>query len=140
MRIRSVFCLLSSVAMIVALAGCGDSGDSLERLSVSGVVKLDGQPLESGTISFTPSDGMNPTSGGTISKGRYSVEVPPGQMKISISSPKVVGKQKAYDTPDSPEIDITEDAVPANYNANTTLEHTVTESINDLDFGLKSGE
>jgi hypothetical protein len=34
--------------------------------------------------------------------GKFSSEVPIGESKVEIRVPKVVGKKKLYDTPDSP--------------------------------------
>jgi len=107
-------------------------------VKLAGSVQLDGQPVKSGTISFIPSDGKNPATGGTIADGHYQAQVPLGPMQISISSPQVTGVQKAYDTPDSPLLEISEEMIPAIYNANTTLEHTVSAAKDDLNFDLKS--
>lgn len=134
MQARSVL----STVLLIGLAGCGTSVKTPEMHSVSGVIKLDGTPLKSGTINFTPSDGKKPTAGGTVTNGNYTVQVSPGSSKVSISSPKVAGTRKAYDTPDSPTIEIIEEAIPAAYNVNTTLEHSVTGSRRDVNFDLKS--
>ncbi|MBS0202035.1 MAG: hypothetical protein JSS49_03985 [Planctomycetes bacterium] len=137
MRIRSVIGVFFTM-ILIGLTGCGSRGRSPEMFRVSGVIKLDGSPLKTGTINFTPTDGKNQVAGGTVTNGNYSVQVPPGPAKISISSPKVVGTQKAYDTPDSPTMDIIEEAIPAAYNVDTTLEHNATEAKRDLNFELKS--
>ena len=85
---------------------------------------------------FIPADGNTQTTGGTIAQGRYQVEVPPGLMKVSISAPKVVGKKKIYDTPDSPEMSVTQEAVPARFNEQTELTLQVIEGKNEKDFDL----
>lgn len=138
MQGRTVLSTVATAWVILGLAGCGSSGASPDLVSVSGVIKLDGTPLKSGTINFTPTDGKKPTAGGTILDGSYSAQVPTGPMKISISAPKVIGKKKAYDTPDSAMIDIVEEAIPPAYNASSKLEHNVTAAKSDLNFDLKS--
>ena len=43
-------------ALPLLLAGCGGEGP-FERAAVEGIVTLDGQPLEAGTIVFEPAPG-----------------------------------------------------------------------------------
>jgi hypothetical protein len=105
---------------------------------VRGFVDVDGNPVESGAILFVPVDGQTPTAGGTIKEGRYSVRVPITAMKVSISMPKVVGTKKIYDTPDSPVMPITVEALPARYNEETELKIDVKSGTNTQDFHLKS--
>ena len=56
---------------LLALTGCG--GDS-KMATVSGAVTLDGNPVETGAITFVPANGNAPTAGGQIKDGRYSVQ------------------------------------------------------------------
>lgn len=121
--------------LLAALAGCSPAGNTSQ---VQGQVTLDGQPVASGTISFTPVDGQATTAGGPITSGSYSVQVPRAAMKVSISSPKVIGKRKAYNTPDSPEINIMGEAVPARYNEKTELQLDVKPGVNKQDYPLQS--
>ena len=55
----------------LAVAGCGGSGPT----SVSGVVKLDGAPLEGAGVTFTPIAGgeIGGSSGRTDAEGRYTL-------------------------------------------------------------------
>ena len=123
--------------LILALAaGCGSS----DAATVEGTVTLDGQPLKEGTISFEPVD---PTTGGTgggvIKDGKFTAtNVPVGEMKVRISAPKVVGKRKAYNTPDSPTVDITEELLPAKYNTSTELKIAVKKGGQKEKFELSS--
>jgi hypothetical protein len=116
MRLRNVLGAVA-LAALLTLAGCGDPA----MPTVSGTIKVDGQPVEEGAIRFTPADGMTQTTGGEIKNGKYSVRVPVGTMKVSISAPKVVGKKKIYNTPNSPVMPITVEAIPARYNEKTEL-------------------
>jgi hypothetical protein len=122
--------LLISLAL---LPGC--SGER-KLVTVSGTVTLDGEPVESGAILFVPVDGQAQTTGGEIRHGRYSVQVPPGAMKVSLSAPKVVGRKKIYPTPNSPEMPVTVEALPARYNEQTELTIEVTQRGNRQDFRL----
>lgn len=124
------FCLISLVAH-----GC--SSDS-SKGTVTGTVTLDGQPLQSGLIRFVPADGQTPTAEATITDGEFTAQVPVGEKRISISAPKVVGKRKAYETPDSPMVDIVEELLPARYNVTSELTLKVSGGRQDAPFDLKS--
>ncbi len=106
------------VALIGAIAGC--SADA-KHGTVGGTVTLDGEPLSAGLIRFVPVDGQTATADATIADGKYTARVPVGNKRVSISAPKVVGKRKAYETPDSPTIDIVEELLPARYNVESEL-------------------
>jgi hypothetical protein len=125
-------------ASLLMLSGC----DGKPRATVQGTVALDGQPIELGAISFIPVDGQSPTTGGPISNGQYRVpNVPLGEMKVAISGSKVVGTKKLYqDRPDSPEMQITENPVPAKFSdlQNSTLRLDVKAGKNDKNWDLKS--
>lgn len=112
--------------------GCGSDG----LVSVTGTVKVDGQPVEQGGITFEPADGKSQTTGATITSGVYSARVATGKMKVRINAPKVVGKRKAYDTPDSPELPITQD-LPAKYNTATELVRDISKD-EKIDFDLST--
>src|ERR1019366_3447045 len=98
------------LAMLI-LVGC--NSDNLAE--IKGTVKFDGKPIDKGSIQFFPVDGNAATAGGEIIDGNYSVKVPATLMKVTISWPKVVGKKKLYDTPDSPERPIFEQVLPPKY-------------------------
>ncbi|WP_145347832.1 hypothetical protein [Rosistilla ulvae] len=111
-------------------------------MRLGGTVTLDGQPLESGQISFIPSDGKGNSSGATVSAGSFDAEVFPGEMRVEIISPQVTGTRKVYDTPDSPTEDVTEEQIPTRYNTNSTLtvDAVLGEDKTDLQFALTSGK
>jgi hypothetical protein len=107
---------------------------------VSGIVTLDGQPLKSGTIRFDSPDGRTPAADATVTDGKFNVKLLPGDKHVSITSPKVVGKKKMYDAPDSPVYDVTEELLPTRYNAQSTLTMTVKAGMQEQPFDLKSGK
>jgi hypothetical protein len=122
-------------AMISFSLGC--SAD-VKHGTVSGTVALDGQPLKSGTIRFDSSDGRTAAADATIVDGKFNVTLPPGDKRVSITSPKVIGKKKMYDTPDSPVYDVTEELLPKRYNAQSTLTMIVTADAQEKEFSLTS--
>lgn len=136
MRIRFIAGPLTILASMLILTGCG-SGDGLNE--IKGSVKLGGQPVESGAISFYPADGKTQTTGGEIKSGRYAVRVPTGEMKVAISAPVVTGKKKVYNTPNSPVMDVSKESIPDRYTTEKTeLRYEVKPGSNDKDFDLEA--
>jgi hypothetical protein len=108
--------------------------------TVSGTVTLDGQLLKSGTIRFDSTDGRAAAADASIVDGKYTAKIVPGDKRISITSPKVVGKKKMYNAPDSPVYDVTEELLPPRYNGQSTLTMTVKAGAQEQPFDLKSGK
>ncbi|MDR1494120.1 MAG: hypothetical protein LBT05_15575 [Planctomycetaceae bacterium] len=83
--------LLSIVLILLFLAGCTNSNPQ-GRLPISGEITLNGQPLESGSISFDPigSQTERLQSGGQIVNGKYEIAAPqglvPGEYQARITS------------------------------------------------------
>jgi len=80
-RGRLAYGLLAVVAALApaALSGCGPA-----KASVTGTVKFNGQPLPSGTITFT-SDAGNTVKGSAITDGKYTIpDFPAGPAKVSV--------------------------------------------------------
>jgi hypothetical protein len=123
-------------AVFVVTVGC--SSDEVAKGTVTGEVTLDGQPLKTGLIRFVPADGKTPTADATITDGKFSAVVPLGEKKVEINAPKVVGKLKMYDTPDSPVVEQTKDMIPQQYNVRSTLTLTVQKGSQEKKFELKS--
>ncbi len=118
--------VFAATLALVGLAGCGGGSIGPEMVVVAGQVVFDGQPLETGSISFIPSDGQGPTAGAEIVKGQYKTSVTPGPKRVEIRSTKVVGQRKTYeDMPDSPTVDVVEELIPPRYNAESDLQHSV---------------
>jgi hypothetical protein len=83
---------LLAVALVhggALLPGC--SHDSEGRQSVTGTVTLDGAAVQSGSISFSPTEGQATSGGAVISNGKYSIPrdngLLPGKYRVSISAP-----------------------------------------------------
>jgi len=75
----------------LVVAGCGKGG----TLSVKGNVSVAGQPLEEGTISFEPADGIGPSLGGRIEAGHYEVtgRAAPGKKIVRIRGVQKTGRK-----------------------------------------------
>lgn len=126
------FCL---VLLCAGATGCGPES---KMTSVSGTVSVDGKPAEKGSISFIPVDGMTSTTGAVIENGKYKSEAPLGESKVEIRVPKVVGKKKLYDTPDSPVQEVLEEVLPAKYNEATELRFVGERGNNEKNWDLSS--
>jgi len=128
--------LLTLLSFSAVAPGC--SKQNPNRGQVTGTVEVDGQPAATGSISFTPIDGNTAGTGGSITDGRYVVDANIGPSKVAINIPKVVGERKLYNTPDSPKMPITEEALPPQYNEQTTLTYDVKPGSNEKNFSLKT--
>src|SRR5262245_15814682 len=103
---------------LLLTASCSDGSATGE---VAGSVNIDGKSPDTGSIAFIPADGKSPTAGGEIKDGKYTARVPVGTAKVEIRVPKIVGKKKLYNTPDSPVQPIMEEVLPSRYNDKTEL-------------------
>jgi hypothetical protein len=83
-------------------------------------------------------DGQAQTASTKVADGKFSTTVPLGKMRVEFSSPKVVGKHKAYDTPDSPVVDDVVELIPERYNTKSEFTITVKKGSQDESFALKS--
>jgi hypothetical protein len=105
--------------LLTLLAGAGCSGGAG---SVSGTVTLNGEPLKEGVVRFVPADGTGQTVTADIKDGKFTADVPPGDMRVEFSAPRPTGKkQKMYDTPDSPVVEETVELLPERYNVQSDL-------------------
>jgi hypothetical protein len=144
---------IAPAALGLALAGCsGGDDDKLPRQAVSGTVKLDGQPLEAGTIQFIPGSGSGQAVqvGGSIVGGSYEISRAsgpvPGTYKVTIFSAST-SEERPKDAAHAPDghvarkakPQIKQELIPKKYNSETTLEVTVKEGGNSpFNFDLQS--
>jgi hypothetical protein len=123
-----------SAVLFVLLAGCSAGGKAV----VTGTVMLDGKPLASGLIRFVPLDGAAAASSAPINDGRFHVEAHVGQSRVEITSPKVVGSVKVYNTPDSPVRQKLVEAIPVIYNWRSGLLCDVRPGEQEVTYALRS--
>jgi hypothetical protein len=124
-----------AIVSLLLITGCSDPTVG----TVSGTVTVDGAPVKSGSITFFPLDGRSSTSGAEIVDGKYTTTVAPGTARVEIHVPKVIGQRKAYDTPDSPMMEIVGEALPAKYHdaSELTLDVKLGENRQDYDLSTK---
>lgn len=134
---RSVCGAAGFAALMAALVGCGPT-DGL--ISVTGSVTYNGEPVQDGSISFTPIDGRGSSGGGVIENGQIvRGKSSPGKIAVQIYANKIVEKKN----PSKEEIErgITSDRVqylPAPYNQQSKLRIEISESAHNFDFDLNS--
>ena len=105
---------------------------------IKGKVTLDGQPLKEGTVRFVPMDDDSQTSSAAIADGEFVATVPVGKVRIQYSAPKLMGKQKMYETEASPSVDVFGELLPERYNVRSELELTVEPGKNSHKVDLDS--
>ena len=132
---RHALAVLALGLVALGPAGCGGGPP---RAHVHGTVTLDGTPIPNGSIEFFPLGPSGQSAGTAIKDGKYEIDASVGEMKVTINGSEIVGQQKAYDTPDSPVIDIVRNPVPANYNTSSELKRTLVAGPNEINFELKS--
>ena len=118
------------------LTGCGDG-----KAEISGNVTIDKVPVAQGFLTFIPMGGDAGTVGAQIKDGKYEARIMPGMMKVAVNAvPKVIGKRKLYNTPDSPETPIYGSALPPRYASmeESELRVDVKPGKNEKDFDLPS--
>jgi len=93
---------------------------------VQGLVSLNGNPIETGSILFEPKDGKGAPVSAHIADGNYSANVQPGAKIVRIRAPKVVGQELVYPgSKDSPMTDTIEEQIPAAFNRHSQLERDI---------------
>ena len=125
--------LAASAALMLVLSACGDNGGGT---SIVGAVTYQGQPLADGAIYFLPADGGRPAVAKIDQLGKYSIDVPPGDYKVTVtkSDPVPAGWKEGDPLPPATV------ALPAQYTepAKTVLSATVVEEQESpIDFDLK---
>jgi hypothetical protein len=121
--------------------GCGASGP--KRGAVEGQVLIDGRPLDAGTINFYPAEGtVGPSTGTTITNGAYRLSQDKGPIvgknRVEIRGNRKTGKKIPDPMAMDPNklVDEIVEAVPADYNTNSTLVRDINPGTNTHDFEL----
>jgi hypothetical protein len=126
--------------LLLACSGCGDG-----KVIVRGMVAVDGQPIDEGSISLEPADGQGPTTGGIIKAGKYELmgnaAAVPGEKIVRIVGLRQTGKMIPAGPPAPKGSMIAEliQCVPPQYNDKSQLRiEVVAGKANTHDFQLDS--
>ncbi len=132
------------MASLLSLSiGCSGSDDGLPREAVSGTVTLDGKPLASGTISFSPKGGGT-AGGGDIKEGSFSIArevgLLPGNYGVAIyASDRPAGQERPKQAGGLKEFKVAKELIPTKYNSESKLTAEIKKGGgNSLQFALES--
>lgn len=125
------------VLALALMLGCGSSGNQ----PTTGTVTLDGEPLVSAEIIFTPEDGGRPAVAETDSSGNFELiykvgemGAPPGKYVVRIQTSTTTYDEDGEET-------MIEEKLPAKYNRQSTLTCEVKAGeVNHFDLALDSQE
>jgi hypothetical protein len=138
-RLTRLLAVAVAVAGFTALAGC-DSDSA--RCPVEGTVLYDGQEVDQGGIAFIPVGDDSDTrfrATGQIVNGHYELDAhhgpTPGKYRVQITWRKKTGSKRKGEG--GVIKDVTEQVIPARYNAQTELVVDVQPGRNTLPFDLK---
>lgn len=131
LRLSRILILL----VLLVVTGC-QTGPPMG--TVNGEVTLNNQRIKEGAITFSPIEGDTATAGTTILDGKFTAQVPVGKQKVMINASRVMGKFRAYETPESPLLDNVVELIPPEYNANSTLSIDVQPGVQNVRYDLKS--
>jgi hypothetical protein len=122
------------------LAGCSDPYGG--RMAVSGAVKLQGEPLKDGSITFVPLDGQDTQSGAGITNGGYKVPrehgLKPGKYLVQLTSGdgKTPDREEDIAGPGSTNI-VSVDRIPPEWNTDSKQQIEVKSGgANQFDFDI----
>jgi len=140
MKSRTLLPFALFALILYTANGCNKHRANTATSKISGMVTLNGAPLEKGSIMFTAADKSTEPATGEIKDGKYSLNVAPGPKIVRIDASKVVGKRKKYEgEANSPEVDVTESIIPPNYNIRSELKVDISADSKELaPFELKS--
>ena len=126
------------LAVLLFSFGCGPKNE-LGRLPVSGEIKLNGQPLDQGTILFAPKQAQGVSSGGDILDGAFQIEehkgLTPGSYFVRIYAADEEGEDVEPQLP-GPGIKTKRERIPPKYNLRSELKLVVEASQGEAVFDL----
>lgn len=130
-----------AVLTLAVCNGCGSSG--LERASVSGTVKYNGELIEEGTIRFIPTGG-GPSSGGKIKDGIIDIadDMGPviGKQRVAISGQKFTGREIDKFPPHKIMWKERQISVPVKFDSDPTHEVEIQSGSNELELAFEGPE
>ncbi len=133
---------LAVLASLCLVVGCGPDYEGDRRYPLSGTVRVDGQPMEAGAISFLPGDSNKQRiAGGSITNGAYSVDeasgANAGQHRVEIHWYKKTGRMLTNADTGDPYEERAE-GLPNRYHKESELTVEVSPGKTTHDFDLKS--
>jgi len=137
---------ITNIALLMVVVSCGFAvgctKDPNAKYPVSGMVRVNGEPVATGAISFLPVDGtkVETSSASSIVHGKYDIPkkdgLLPGEYKVQI-----YGQVQAKNPDGTPKVresgkPVTMDIIPDRYNMNSTETVTIEPGKNKFDYGF----
>jgi hypothetical protein len=137
---RLLLLAVASAALSI-LSGCGGASDG--RRAVSGQVLLNGNPLTSGSIEFSPLAPGGVQSGALIEAGQYAIPrdqgLTPGEYRVAIIDSPPAAPLPAGHMPGDPLPPPPKPQVPASWNSKSQQKVTVGDTgAAKFDFEIKT--
>ena len=126
-------CRLSACLSLMALLaiGCGGGTKLPELGTVTGVVTVNGKPVEGLTVTFEPK-GSRPSTGVTDSEGHYSLLFNKNTAGAVVGSHTVrISQEVSAEIPEKDQV-----RIPRSYNTASTLKRDVKAGKNTFDFKI----
>jgi len=132
----SLRCVVLFFAVSTLLAGCTPTAeDQPDTAKVTGLVVLEGDPVEGAVVTFAPESGR-PSTGITDSQGKFELAYNPETMGAKIGKHTVrISTQRYVENADGSTTEMKE-TIPAKYNTASTLTVEVKAGENDFPFAL----
>lgn len=128
---------LLAVFVMAGVTGCGSSGGGPKEYPVTGTVKFDGTPVETGQILFRATERDKRGYSGSITNGAYDLKAEAGKMTVQITASRIIPGKFDESNPGE-KSPVGEMYIPARYNTQTELTAEVKPGKNSIDFDLKS--
>lgn len=114
-----------------------------DRGSIEGMVKLDGEPVDRGTITFISEDGKNVSVSGPINQGQYKISSYNGPVigsnKVELRSEKKTGRSIAKPGSTTGEqVDEVVEGAAERYNTKSREKLEIKAGANTKDYDIKS--
>lgn len=137
--LRTFFLLKFLTVICLMTSSCGSSKqhDQPDLGEVTGVVVLDGNPVEGVSVQFIPEKGRS-SNGLTNEKGRFELSYLPQTKGAKVGKHKVIIQTPVSEDEFDPEAPKPVEKIPAKYNTKSTLTAEVKAGENQLDFELTS--
>lgn len=133
--------VLLPLMLLTCVLGCS-KGPEFQRVEVSGTINLDGQPLDEGTVTFSPAEKVKGSIvQAKITGGKFSLAEKDGPAvgnnMVSVISVKKTGKKVQVEGEEQDEV---KQVIPWQFNEETKLTADVKAkpAVNDFKFELTS--
>lgn len=140
--LRFSFVVLGMLGLLLPVAGCGGGSDTPDVLPVTGIITLDGDPLEGAQVEFQPQSTSEnqaavPSYATTDKSGAYTLKLGPGRVEGAMPGTHQVRITKYL--PPAEDGTSGEQILPAKFNSESELTVEVTSDNQDgYDFDLES--